>query len=88
MWLSLSASRTRYRYIRQQGYFIGSGVIETGCKTVVGRRLKQTGLFWSHRGGDDLLSLRCMLGGPGNRALAEEKPVVVRAAGWGCDLDG
>jgi len=59
-----NASRTRYRYFRQQGYFIGSGVIEAGCKTVVGRRLKQSGMFWSQRGAEDLLALRCMTLGP------------------------
>lgn len=59
-----NASRTRYGYFRQQGYFIGSGVIEAGCKTVVGRRLKQSGMFWSQRGGDHLLTLRCMTLGP------------------------
>ena len=59
-----NASRTRYGYFRQQGYFIGSGVIEAGCKTVVGRRLKQSGMFWSHQGGDALLALRCLTLGP------------------------
>lgn len=58
------AERTRYGDFRKQGYFIGSGVVEAGCKTVVGRRLKQSGMFWSQRGGDDLLTLRCMILGP------------------------
>jgi len=59
-----NAERTRYGYFRKHGYFIGSGVVEAGCKTVVGRRLKQSGMFWSQRGGDDLLTLRCMILGP------------------------
>ena len=68
-----NAERTRYGYFRKQGYFIGpstalrafgSGVVEAGCKTVVGRRRKQSGMFWSQRGGDDLLTLRCMILGP------------------------
>jgi hypothetical protein len=29
--------------------FVGSGVIEAGCKTVLGR-LKQSGMFWTVRG--------------------------------------
>lgn len=33
--------RMRYQQFRKQGLFIGSGVIEAGCKTVIGRRLKQ-----------------------------------------------
>lgn len=58
------AQRTRYGQFRAKGYFIGSGVVEAGCKTVVGRRLKQSGMFWSQRGGHDLLSLRCLMLGP------------------------
>ena len=41
-YLQSHASRTRYGYYQAQGWFIGSGVIEAGCKTVVGRRLKQS----------------------------------------------
>jgi hypothetical protein len=44
-----------------KGYFIGSGVVEAGCKTVVGRRLKQSGMFWNKQGGEGLLALRCMV---------------------------
>lgn len=50
----------RYGAFREAGCFIGSGVVEAGCKRVVGGRLKQSGMFWSHRGGDVLLTLRCM----------------------------
>lgn len=57
------AQRTRYGEYRRQGWFIGSGVVEAGCKTVVGRRLKQSGMFWSQRGGEDMLSLRCLIMG-------------------------
>jgi hypothetical protein len=32
---------------RQAGYFIGSVVVEAGCKTVVGQRLKLSGMLWS-----------------------------------------
>ena len=58
------AQRTKYGEFRAKGWFIGSGVIEAGCKTVVGRRLKQSGMFWSQRGGEDLVSLRCLIIGP------------------------
>src|ERR1035438_6116123 len=40
--------RMRYPKFRQQGLFVGSGVIEAGCKTVIGR-LKQSGMFWTDR---------------------------------------
>jgi hypothetical protein len=56
--------RTRYGYFRSQGYFIGSGVIEAGCKTVIGRRLKQSGMFWGERGAENILQLRCLLKSP------------------------
>ena len=56
--------RTRYGECRAKGWFIGSGVVEAGCKTVIGRRLKQSGMFWSKRGGEDILSLRCLIMGP------------------------
>lgn len=57
------AERTRYGYFREQGYFIGSGVIEAGCKTVVGRRLKQSGMFWGLSGAENILQMRCIIKG-------------------------
>jgi hypothetical protein len=44
---------------RKAGYFIGSGVIEAGCKTVIGQRMKCSGMFWSEEGGQGILDLRC-----------------------------
>ena len=40
----------RYPNFRAQGLFVGSGVIEAGCKTVIGARLKCSGMFWTVRG--------------------------------------
>jgi hypothetical protein len=57
------AERTRYGYFRQQGYFIGSGVVEAGCKSVIGRRLKQSGMFWSLPGAENILQMRCIIKG-------------------------
>jgi len=54
-------SRMLYQTFRQSGYFIGSGVVEAGCKTVVGQRLKQSGMLWSRKGASDLLTVRCAL---------------------------
>ncbi len=50
--------RMRYPKFRKQGLFVGSGVIEAGCKTVVGR-LKQSGMFWTVRGANAIIALRC-----------------------------
>ena len=51
--------RMRYPQFRQHHLFIGSGVIEAGCKTVVGSRLKQSGMFWTVSGANSILALRC-----------------------------
>ncbi len=40
-------------------YFIGSGVLEAGCKTVIGQRRKCSGKFWPEEGGQGMLDLRC-----------------------------
>src|ERR1043166_1155284 len=42
-----NVSRMKYGTFRAAGYFIGSGVVEAGCKTVIGARCKQSGMFWS-----------------------------------------
>jgi hypothetical protein len=60
-YLESHATRTRYGDYRRQGLFIGSGVIEAGCKTVIGRRLKQSGMRWSQTGAENILSLRCLV---------------------------
>ncbi len=49
----------RYPSFRKQGLFIGSGVIEAGCKTVIAQRLKQSGMFWTLRGANAIVALRC-----------------------------
>ena len=51
--------RMRYPEFRAQGLFIGSGVIEAGCKTLIGARLKQSGMFWSVEGANAIIALRC-----------------------------
>ena len=42
-----------------QGLFVGSGVVEAGCKTVIGTRLKRSGMFWTVRGANAIIALRC-----------------------------
>jgi hypothetical protein len=63
-YLESHSGRTDYGRYQANGWFIGSGVVEAGCKTVVGRRLKQSGMFWSQTGAEDMLSLRCLVLGP------------------------
>jgi len=56
-----NAERMRYPQFRRQHLFVGSGVIEAGCKTVVASRLKRSGMFWTVRGANAILALRCSL---------------------------
>jgi len=58
-YLENNKERMRYKDYRTQGLFVGSGVIEAGCKTVVGQRLKQSGMEWSVDGANAIISLRC-----------------------------
>lgn len=54
-----NAQRMRYASFRRQGLFVGSGVVEAGCKTIIGFRLKQSGMRWTVRGANAIITLRC-----------------------------
>lgn len=54
-----NAERMRYPTFREQGLFVGSGVVEAGCKTVIGARLKRSGSFWTVDGANAIIALRC-----------------------------
>lgn len=53
-----NAERMRYRRYVKRGLFIGSGVVEAGCKHIVGQRLKQSGMRWALDGLRSILFLR------------------------------
>ena len=53
-----NAPRMRYHWFRQCGLFVGSGVVESSCKTVIGSRLKQSGMHWTLPGADAIIALR------------------------------
>jgi hypothetical protein len=55
-----NVDRMQYRSFRRRGFFIGSGVVEAGCKTLIGARCKQSGMFWSKPGAENVLALRCL----------------------------
>jgi hypothetical protein len=55
------AEQMRYAQFKAQGLFVGSGVIEAGCKTLIGKRLKQPGMFWSVQGANAIIAARCCL---------------------------
>jgi len=54
-------ARMRYGEFRRRGWFIGSGVVEAGCRSLIGGRFKQSGMHWTVRGANALLALRCCL---------------------------
>ncbi len=56
-----NALQMRYAEFRQKNYFVGSGVVEAGCRTVIGQRLKLSGMRWSVRGANAIIALRCCL---------------------------
>ncbi len=51
--------RMRYAKFRSQGLFVGSGVVEAGCKTIIGLRLKQSGMRWTVNHANAIIALRC-----------------------------
>jgi len=51
----------QYQTYLAAGYFIGSGVVEAGCKSVIAQRLKQSGMRWSVIGARHILTFRCTL---------------------------
>jgi hypothetical protein len=56
-----NTERMRYDDFRKRGLFVGSGVVEAGCKTVVGQRLKRSGMHWTVRGANAIIALRCLI---------------------------
>lgn len=58
-YFSRNRERMRYPSFRDQKLFVGSGVVEAGCKTVVATRLKRSGMFWTVRGANAIIALRC-----------------------------
>ncbi len=51
----------RYDRYRREALFVGSGVIEAGCRSLVGQRLKQSGMHWTVRGANSIIALRCCI---------------------------
>ena len=50
--------RMRYPAYRKMGLLIGSGMVESSCRTLVGERLKCSGMRWSRAGANDVMALR------------------------------
>jgi hypothetical protein len=56
-----NAERMRYGTFRKKGYHIGSGVVESACKHVLGRRLDQAGMYWRKENAEAIACLRAAL---------------------------
>lgn len=54
-----NAPRMRYNWFRSRGLFVGSGLVESGCKAVIGQRLKLSGMRWTVTGAEAITTLRC-----------------------------
>ena len=50
--------RMQYQEFREDGFPIGSGTVESGCKQLVTMRMKGPGMRWSRPGAENLLALR------------------------------
>lgn len=59
-YLRNNVHRMDYPRYRANGWSIGSGAVESGCKTVVGQRLKLAGMRWREYGTDALCHLRAL----------------------------
>lgn len=53
----------QYGTFRKKGWFIGSRVVEAGCRSVIGQRCKQSGMFWIQEGDTAVMALRCLNAG-------------------------
>jgi hypothetical protein len=58
-YIQANATRMHYAWYRSLGLFVGSGVVEAGCKSVIGQRLKLSGMRWTEHGATGILTLRC-----------------------------
>ena len=58
-YIDKNRNRMRYPDFRAQSLCVGSGVVESACKRIVGSRLKQSGMRWTVYGANAILTLRC-----------------------------
>ena len=72
-----SKDRMRYPEYRAEGLQIGSGTVESGCKHVIGARLKGAGMIWNVEGARAVARVRARL----SRGAAELRPYLGRDNG-------
>jgi hypothetical protein len=59
-YLKNNVHRMDYPRYLANGWSIGSGAMESACKTVVGQRLKLSGMRWGEQGTDEMCHLRAL----------------------------
>ena len=52
--------RMQYADYRANGYYIGSGPVESACNTIVKQRAKRAGMHWTIHGLDPVLAIRTL----------------------------
>jgi hypothetical protein len=70
----------RYHWFRSRGLLTGSGVVEASCKTVIGQRLKQSGMHWTVNGADSIIALRCREASSTREAICNNQDTQTRTA--------
>jgi hypothetical protein len=60
-YVTTNRDRMRYPEFRAQGLCTSTGVVEAGCKTAIGTRLKRSGMRWTVAGADAIIALRCCI---------------------------
>ena len=58
-YLLKNRERLRYPLFRKMGLCTSSGIVESGCRHVIGARVKQSGMHWTVQGANDIIALRC-----------------------------
>ena len=58
-YLIKNEKRLNYPYFRKLGLCTSSGIVESGCRHVIGARVKQSGMHWTVQGANAIIALRC-----------------------------
>jgi len=80
LYFANNAERMRYDQFRAQGYLIGSGTIESGCKQIVTQRLKRSGAQWTLDGAVQTAKARAVWLSGDWAALCKKRPTLPLAA--------
>ena len=93
-YFSTNRERMNYPRFRAMGLCVATGVVEGGCKHIVGTRLKRGGMRWTVAGANAIIALRCaveelrrLLGTTRRRTIMKShKWDVHPVAGWNTSL--